>query len=703
MKKCIKVIILLLFFLILLNTKSIASTKLDGIENFPENYKPYLYELKNKHPNWQFTALYTDLDWNTCIYQEYRNDKNLVPIGYSDSWKCLDNGIYNVEIDKGWVNSSWQAIEYTMDPRNFLNSTRIFQFEKLTYDPNINNLDGIEKILYGTEFYNRIVTYLDSNGAEIVTNKKYSELILDAAIYSGVSPYHLASRIKQEVGPFLSHSSISGKVSGFEGLYNFYNIGATSSTEPLGAIKNGLQYAKNGKGSLTVQELQNQLIPWDTKERAIKGGAVFIGKSYILAGQNTIYLQKFNVYDNSANSLFWHQYMTNCLAPFSESKSMYTAYQNSGLLDGSIGFLIPIFNNMPEYPADSPNIVSSDYIDDNTVVFADVTGNLNVRSGPSTTSEIITTVNRQRNFIRIKKGIQSGERWDKVVLDNGIVGYVFQSYLKEVPKENDAESGTGEETGENNKESENGENPIDNTGSEGNNIPGNNVETGNGEEQGQNNMPENNDNSGEITEPGENNIQGNNGESGSGNEQGQNELTGNEEENEVPGENNEVPGENNKEEDGEQPVMQDINQYNIKFPEYWRISENTISNIDLAHIKVSEILELIDTNLKLEIRNKNNQILENDKSIGTGSKLIVKDENGNVIIQYIFIIYGDLNGDGQINSLDVLILQKHILEIKELKNEFLKAANISKNGQLPSALDVLKIQKHILEIKLIDQ
>ena len=70
---------------------------------------------------------------------------------------------------------------------------------------------------------------------------------------------------------------------GYEGLYNFYNIGATSSTEPLGTIKNGLNYARNGKGRLTNEEMQNQLIPWNTKERAIKGGAVFIGKSYILS------------------------------------------------------------------------------------------------------------------------------------------------------------------------------------------------------------------------------------------------------------------------------------------------------------------------------------------------------------------------------------------------------------------------------------
>ena len=90
--------------------------------------------------------------------------------------------------------------------------------------------------------------------------EKYSDLIWDAGVYSGVSPYHLASRIKQEVGPFVTHSSINGTVQGYEGLYNFYNIGATSSTEDLGAIKNGLRYALNANGA-SEEVKQNYLIP----------------------------------------------------------------------------------------------------------------------------------------------------------------------------------------------------------------------------------------------------------------------------------------------------------------------------------------------------------------------------------------------------------------------------------------------------------
>ena len=432
MKYKIFFFIILLFFAFF-PSYSFCSTKLEGIDAFPVNYQLYLKVLKQKHPNWNFIALYTDLDWNYVIDNENIFGKNLVPISYHDNWKNTKNGEYNVEVDKGWVDSSRKAVEYTMDPRNFLNEVRIFQFEILSYDEKTNNLDGIEKILYGTEFYNKIVEYKNSSGNNIVTSDKYSDLILKGGITSKVSTYHLASRIKQEVGPFLSHSSISGTVSGFEGLYNFYNIGATSSSEPMGAIKNGLQYAKDGKGA--SQEIKNKyLIPWNTKEKAITGGAIFIGSSYINIGQNTIYLQKFDVNDEKGGELFWHQYMTNVLAPYSESKLVYNGYKDSGIFESGLTFIIPVYDNMPELPIESPNILDNDFVRDNTKMSANVSTILNVRSGPGSSYEIITTLDSKEQVTRIARGKQSGELWDRVILENGIVGYVFQSYLEPVPE-----------------------------------------------------------------------------------------------------------------------------------------------------------------------------------------------------------------------------------------------------------------------------
>lgn len=666
MKKTCKIVVFLIFFLMLFRINSIASEKKDGIENFPVSYRPYLYELKKKHPNWQFTALYTNLDWNYVINEEYAKNKNLVPKSYQDTWKCMETGIYNVEIDTGWVNASKQAIEYTMDPRNFLNEIDIFQFEKLTYDPNVNSKDGIEQILYGTEFYNKIVTYKEANGTEVTTSAKYSDLIWDASVYSGVSPYHLASRIKQEVGPFLSHNSISGTVSGYEGLYNFYNIGATSSTEPLGAIKNGLRYAKDGKGSLSWEEMQNQLIPWNTKERAIKGGAVFIGKSYILVGQNTLYLQKFDVNDARSSSLFWHQYMTNCLASYSEAKSIYKAYLNNGMLNGSIGFVIPVYNNMPQYSTDSPNIASSDYEDDFAKVYANVTGNLNVRTGPSTSYQILTTVTSSDRFTRIKRGIQNGERWDKVVLENGMVGYVFQSYLREAPQV----------------------------------IPVNDISISKEEvnllindklKLNASALPED-ATSRELTWQSENESIASVTADGvvTAKAKGTTYIIVSTTDGLV-------------QKKCRVNVIEIEEGVYVEFDPSLTIQGDEISNLNLDNLTVREVLGLVNTNMNLEILKYDDSKLEENEKIGTGSKLIIRNQDNQVIYQYKFILYGDVNGDGNINSLDVLVLQKHILEIRILKDEFLKAGNISRNGNLPSSLDVLKLQKHILEIKPIEQ
>jgi len=541
---------------------SYSAYKVEGIENFPESYKPYLVELQKKHPQWQFTAIYTGLNWYDVINSENVFGMNLVPKSYSDNWKNTTPGLYNIEIDAGWVDSSRRALEYTLDPRNFLNDVRIFQFEGLSYDERTNNIDGIEKILYGTEFYNRIVQYLDSYGNIITMQSKYSDLILNAARTSRVSSYHLASRIKQEVGPFLSHSSISGNVSGYRGLYNFYNIGATSSAETMGAIKNGLQYARDGKGaSQAVRD--KYLIPWNTKERAITGGAIFIGSSYINRGQDCIYLQKFHVVDNSSNNLFWHQYMTNILAPYNEARSIYNGYINTGILNSSMSFVIPIFNDMPVIPVQSPSISDNDFISDNTRVYANVNTTLNVRTGPSTSYEVLTAISRNETVTRIGKGNQSGELWDRVLLQNGIVGYVYQSYLKEIP----------------------------------------NINISNARLNIQNNI-----------------------------------ITG------------------------------------------WNYRNMNVPNIKNQFINYLNIAN------NVEIFNNKGTLLSDGNLVGTGATIREYDINGNIYNEYKVVLYGDVNGDGKIDSIDLLVLQRHILEIEELKGYALVSGNVSKNGNNPSSI-----------------
>ena len=740
------IIIATLVVIFVISTYIDAAEKKEGIENFPDSYKPYLLELKKKYPNWHFVALYTNLDWKYVIDNENIFGKNLVPKSYSDRWKNTKPGQHNVEVDSGWVDSSRRAVEYAMDPRNFLNNVRIFQFEGLSYDEKTNNKEGIEKILYGTEFYDKIVQYVTSSGNTVTMNSKYSDLILKAGKTSAVSSYHLASRIKQEVGPFLSHASISGTVSGYKGLYNFYNIGATSSSEPMGAIKNGLQYAKDGKGA-SEQTKTKYLIPWNNKEKAITGGGIIIGSSYINIGQDTIYLQKFHVTSNNGGELFWHQYMTNVLAPYSESKLIYNGYANMNMLNNSMTFIIPVYNNMPETPVENPNILESDFVEDNSKVYADVQTTLNIREGPSSSYEILTSVDRNIQMTRIAQGKQKGELWDKVKLPNGLVGYVFQSYLKEVPE----------------KQIEKINVKIDKTTINKGETIKLNVEI----------LPEDAKNHEVIYSSNNNNIAQ---VDGSGNitgiKSGKATITVKAKENNVSSsvnitvytpvsdvilqedeiylqkeeeitikpiilpadasnknisfkslDTNVVTVTNNglikaieegtttievKTEEGKITkqvkiiVLGQLEDADIKFSEELKINNNIISGWNTKKLSVSDIKEKITTKFDIEIYNSRGKKLEENETIGTGSKIRFL-ENGKVKMEYKIVIYGDLNGDGKINSIDLLVLQRHILEIEQLQGPFLLAGNINKNGKNPSSIDSLLIQRHILELKLIEQ
>lgn len=608
--------------------------------------------------------MYTNLDWNNVIQQESQFGKNLVPKTYSDNWKNTTPGQYNVEVDSGWVDSSEQAVKYAMDPRNFLNEVRIFQFETLSYNSSANNINSIEKILYGTEFYQNKVSYLDNKGNMINTNETYSELILRGGQKSAVSTYHLASRIKQEVGPFLSHSSISGKVSGYEGLYNFYNIGATSSAEPMGAIKNGLQFAKDGKGA--NQATKNKyLIPWNNKEKAISGGGVFIGSSYIQVGQNTVYLQKFDVNDDRGSNLFSHQYMTNVLAPYQEAKSIYNGYQKNGILDLPISFIIPIYNNMPGLQSESPNINSNNYVADNTKVYCNAT-NVNLRTGPSTSYEVITMLSKDAKMTRIAKSISNGERWDRVQLENGMVGYIFQTYVTEMPAYNKV---TGINLDKEELYISIGKNLKINAYIEPANA--NNTKI---------NFKSDDEKIATIDENGVITAQ----------KEGETIIYAISEENE------------NIKAKCKITVVRKMQEAEVQFTAPLILNNLDVSGIDYNQNTVGDIKNNIISNLEIVIVNSNNEILSDDAIIGTGNKIQVK-EDGKILKEYQIIIYGDVNGDGKINSVDLLVLQRHILEIETLDDIYQKSANIRKNGNKPSSVDLLLIQRHILGLQIIKQ
>ncbi len=140
----------------------------------------------------------------------------------------------------------------------------------------------------------------------------------------------------------------------------------------------------------------------------------------------------------------------------------------------------------------------------------------------------------------------------------------------------------------------------------------------------------------------------------------------------------------------------------ISFDSPLRVKNLEISGLDFSKNTVEDIKLKITTNLELEFVNNKDEILQDTDLVGTGSKIRVK-ENGKILREYQVILYGDNNGDGKINGIDLLVLQRHILEIEEMNGVYLKAANVRKTATKATSIDLLLIQRHILEIKFIEQ
>ena len=71
--------------------------------------------------------------------------------------------------------------------------------------------------------------------------------------------------------------------------------------------------------------------------------------------------------------------------------------------------------------------------------------------------------------------------------------------------------------------------------------------------------------------------------------------------------------------------------------------------------------------------------------IGTGSTVTVTDLDGNVIGEYVILIYGDVNGDGTITARDINDIENQIMSVSSLTAAGILAANINGDRMVTAA------------------
>ncbi len=348
--------------------------------------------LQSKYPNWNFKILYTGLDWNEVISNEYvghgGSPKNLVyrSSSYQGAWICSICG------DKPYDNGNWrcvseQGIKYMMDPRNSLNAADIFQFEELTNSG--SDINVVRSMINGT--------FLAG----------HEQGIVDAANKNNVNAYYIVARIIQEQGKSGTVLTAGNGYNGqYVGYYNVFNRGASGNTTQE-ILLNGLATAKK--------------YGWTSLEKSIDGGISFIANNYIHKGQNNLYLQKFDV--EATNGLYSNQYMQNVTAAQSEGTTLRNTYININSMSSSHTFIIPVYENMPNDACSRPdtNGASSSDID---IVKVNVDQTLRIRNNPNG-STTVGWLNKNEIVTRLEKATSKvgGTYWDKVRKSNGVVGY----------------------------------------------------------------------------------------------------------------------------------------------------------------------------------------------------------------------------------------------------------------------------------------
>lgn len=312
----------------------------DETQAFPADYQSALNALHQAHPNWVFKPVYVGDTFDYAVGQQMAvASRALVSTYYNECFRSMLDRDYNWQTntwkqwEPGWAGASEETVRYYMDPRNFLNENDIFMFESLIYEK-YQTQGAVEAALSNTFMSNAKVP-----GAEYT----YAWLFCWIGEKYNINPVALASRVRQEQGAGTS-DLISGKYAGYEGLYNYFNIQATGSSRDQ-IVQNGLKEAKTGS-TMMLPDGTVSSGSWDTPTKALIGGSLKFANLYILKNQNTLYAQKFD-YDGQYNGKYWHQYMTNIMAPYSEGNQVRRSYTNSGQLGNSFVFLIPVYEERP--------------------------------------------------------------------------------------------------------------------------------------------------------------------------------------------------------------------------------------------------------------------------------------------------------------------------------------------------------------------
>ena len=91
--------------------------------------------------------------------------------------------------------------------------------------------------------------------------------------------------------------------------------------------------------------------------------------------------------------------------------------------------------------------------------------------------------------------------------------------------------------------------------------------------------------------------------------------------------------------------------------------------------------------------NGSSKEISDSTRLGTGDIVTIK--SGNDSRSFRIVIYGDVNGDGQISAVDYVKIKNYIMSSGSLNGSYKLAADVNKDGSI-SAVDYVNVKNYIM-------
>ena len=121
--------------------------------------------------------------------------------------------------------------------------------------------------------------------------------------------------------------------------------------------------------------------------------------------------------------------------------------------------------------------------------------------------------------------------------------------------------------------------------------------------------------------------------------------------------------------------------------------------VTLANVKRNFELS---ADLEVIAKNNKNTVLKDTDIVGTGAKIeVVEKVNKKVLQEYDCIIYGDIDGSGNIDSYDMYLLRAHMIETEILNGIRFISGNVSRDDKLIDSYDMYLLRAHMIGLQKI--